>query len=73
MDSGHCCDSCYNDDGYNRPKRHWNNKEEQEACQFVGNGMREAASSMHHKSRYLVDDFNNDYYASPCPQPMGKL
>ena len=65
MDSSYCCYSCCNDDGYNRPKRHWNSEEEQEACHLVSNGMREAAFSMHHESRYLVDHFNNDYYASP--------
>ena len=67
--------SCTGHDG-NRdkgPKHHRHGEEEQETCQFVGRGMREAEIFANNQCRDLIDKLNHNDSSRPNPQPSRNL
>ena len=70
MYSGKRGDCSHNGDGDDGVKCHWDCYEEKESCCLVRCGVREVAVPVHHKCRKLINNFDQDDYPSPWPQPL---
>ena len=66
-------DHGHDGDGDDGPEHRRNCYEEQQTCQFVGQGMREAEMFIDGQCRYLIDKFDQDNHPGPDPQPRWNL
>ena len=73
LDSGESGNPGHDGDGNDGPACHRHRKKEQQTCQFVGSGVREAETFICCQCRYLIDKFDQDNHPGPDPQPGRNL